>query len=288
MPNEKGIRIFSGAVAVITGAASGIGRALSEELAGRGCEVILADLQDELAGEVAEVIRKKGGKAEALRIDVRNFAEVEGVVKDTFNRCGRLDYMFNNAGIGVAGDTHLHIAESWHRIIEINIKGVANGVQAAYPLMYEQGFGHIVNTASMAGLISIPSMAAYTATKHAVVGLSKSLRVEAAIAGIRVSVLCPGVIRTPILEGGKLGVIHGVSEDEIKKIWDFPFFRPMEPDIFARKVIDDVAKNRPIIIVPRWCRYFWWQSRIIPSSVQFALDRLGYLYLKAKATSGNS
>ncbi len=288
MPNEKEIRIFSGAVAVVTGAASGIGRALSEELAGRGCEVILADLQDELAGKVAEVIRERGGKAEALRIDVRNFAEVEGVVKDTFNRCGRLDYIFNNAGIGVAGDTHLHIAESWHRIIGINIKGVANGVQAAYPLMHEQGFGHIVNTASMAGLISIPSMAAYTATKHAVVGLSKSLRVEAAIAGIRVSVLCPGVIRTPILEGGKLGIIHGVSEDEIKKVWDFPLFKPMEPDIFARKVIDDVAKNRPIIIVPRWWHYFWWQSRIIPSSVQFALDRLGYLYLKAKTTSNNS
>src|SRR5439155_13844601 len=93
----------------------------------------------------------------------------------------------------------------WHKVFDVNLRGVVNGVQAAYPVMLRQGFGHIVNTASVAGLLPTPTIVSYCAAKHAVVGLSTSLRVEAAEAGVRVSVLCPGAIKTPILEGGKYG-----------------------------------------------------------------------------------
>jgi len=124
--------------------------------------------------------------------------------------------------------------------------------------MVAQGFGHIVSTASMAGLIATPGMASYGTTKHAVVGLSKSLRVEAAGKGVRVSVFCPGVIRTPILEGGKFGkILYSMAEEQRAKLPDmFERMRPMAPGRFAKKALDQVAKNRAIIIVPCFPMYF--------------------------------
>jgi NAD(P)-dependent dehydrogenase (short-subunit alcohol dehydrogenase family) len=213
---------------------------------------------------VASEIRAAGGKAEALELDVTNFSAVECLLQETVERTGRLDYMFNNAGIGIGGDVGLHSIEDWDRIIDVNLRGVVNGVQAAYQIMLSQGFGHIVNTASMAGLMPSPGVVSYASTKYAVVGLSKSLRPEAALAGIRVSVLCPGVIRTPILEGGKYGKsLVDISPEQIRDMWER--LKPMPPNIFASKALDAVAKNKAIIIIPfRW-KLFWWINRLSPS-----------------------
>lgn len=281
MHKGTGLRTYAGAAAIVTGGASGIGRALSIELARRGGAVIIADKQGDLAAATAAAIQASGGMAEAYTLDVRDAAAVEAIVQSVFRSHGRLDYLFNNAGIGVGGETHLHTVETWDRIIDINLKGVVYGVQAAYPIMREQGFGHIVNTASLAGLVAMPGMAAYTATKHAVVGLSKSLRIEAAAAGVRVSALCPGVIRTPILKGGGvLGVMHGVSQSSVDKLMNL--LRPMDPAAFARQVLDDVARNRAIITVPRWWRLFWWQHRFMPTAVQSAIDRRIFAFIQSR------
>jgi NAD(P)-dependent dehydrogenase (short-subunit alcohol dehydrogenase family) len=262
--SDKAIRIFEEATAIITGGASGIGRALAEELAKRGGEVVLADLQIELAEEAATEIRVAGGQAKAWQLDVTDFSAMEGLLRETVGRTGRLDYMFNNAGIGIGGDVHLHSIEDWNRIIDVNLRGVINGVQGAYKIMLNQGFGHIVNTSSMAGLMPSPGVSSYATTKHAVVGLSESLRAEAAPAGIRVSVLCPGVIRTPILEGGKYGKnLVEVSLEQQRRIWER--FKPMAPNIFARKALDAIAKNEAIIIIPSWWKLFWWMNRLSPS-----------------------
>ena len=278
MITKGDIRIFNDGVAIVTGAASGIGRALSDELARRGCKVIMADLQIELAEKAAADIQSKGGKANAVQINVADFTAVQELVSDTVNRTGRLDYMFNNAGISIIGDTHLYTIESWDLIIDVNLRGVVNGVQAAYPLMYEQGFGHIVNTASVGGLASLAGFTAYCATKHAVVGLSKCLRAEAEPAGLRVSVICPGIIRTSIIEGGKFGKLYGISAEEVRKMSEMA--RPMEPIAFAQKALDDVAKNKAIIILPRWYRLIWWFIRLTPTSVEIALAKYVYLYRK--------
>ena len=149
----------------------------------------------------------------------------------------------------------------------MNFNGVVNGVQAAYPAMLRQGFGHLVNTASMAGLTTMPFMASYCATKHAVVGLSKALRAEAQSRGIRVSVLCPGVIRTPLLEGGRHGIfLLPIAQERQRAVARqlFERFRPMEPSLFARKVLDQVARNRAIIVIPAWWRALWWIERASP------------------------
>jgi NAD(P)-dependent dehydrogenase (short-subunit alcohol dehydrogenase family) len=265
MESNKAIRIFDGATAIVTGGASGIGRALAEELAKRGCEVILADLQIALAEEVALEISVSGGKAKAARMDVTDFPSMQHLVQETVKRTGRLDYLFNNAGIVIGGYANLYGIEDWDQIIDVNLRGVINGIQAAYKVMMSQGFGHIINTASMAGLMPGPGNVAYTTTKHAVVGLSKSLRAEAAQMGVRVSVLCPGAIRTPILEGGgKYGkMLIDIPPERARRMWER--LKPMSPNRFAEKVLNSIAKNKAIIIVPSWWKLFWWINRLSPS-----------------------
>jgi NAD(P)-dependent dehydrogenase (short-subunit alcohol dehydrogenase family) len=265
---DNAIRTFAGATAIVTGGASGIGRALAEELAERGCEVVLADLQVELAEEVASRINASGGTAKAVKVDVTDYPAVEGLIQATIKRTGRLDYLFNNAGIAVGGNVDLYGIADWNLVIDVNLCGVVNGVQAAYRIMLAQGFGHIVNTASMAGLMPGPGNVVYTTTKHAVVGLSTSLRAEAASRGVRVSVICPGVVRTPILKGGgKFGkMLVDLSPDQEQRVSEiFERFRPMPPDIFAARVLNAVAKNKAIIICPSWWKVFWWMHRFFPA-----------------------
>jgi short-subunit dehydrogenase len=173
--------------------------------------------------------------------------------------------MFNNAGIVIGGYVNQYVIEDWNQVVDINLRGVINGIQAAYRMMITQGFGHIVNTASMAGLMPGPGNVAYTTTKYAVVGLSKSLRAEAAEVGIRVSVLCPGAVRTPILEGGgKYGkMLIDIPPEQMRRMWEK--LKPMFPNVFAEKVLNSVARNKAIIIVPSWWKLFWWMNRLSPS-----------------------
>ena len=258
---DRKLRIFSGAVAIVTGGASGIGRALSQELAKRNCEVVVVDLQSELAEEVVQGIRREGEKASFIKADVSDFAAIEQAVNETFQRVGRLDYVFNNAGIGIGLDVRDHTIDDWNRIVDVNLKGVVNGIQAAYPAMIHQGFGHIVNTSSVGGLKPTPGVASYAGTKAAVFEISRSLRIEAEEHGVRVSVLCPGVIRTPILYGGKYGKRpKGVSKDRLEEMWKQ--LRPMDPNIFARVALKAVAQNKPVIIVPAWWKIFWYLDRL--------------------------
>ena len=273
--SKREIRVFDGATAIITGGASGIGRALGEELAKRGSEVVLADLQIELAEEVASGIRVAGGKATALKLDVTDFSAVESLLRETVERTGRLDYMFNNAGITIAGPISLHTIEDWNRIIDVNLRGVVNGVQVAYQIMLNQGFGHIVNTASTGGLVPNVISPSYTTTKYAVVGLSRVLRAEAAAEGIRVSVLIPGFVRTPMLEGGKYGkTLMDLSPEQERELRDtFEKLKPMSPDTFAGKALDAIAKNKAIIVEPSWWKLLWWIDRLSPRLTMLQLRK---------------
>jgi NAD(P)-dependent dehydrogenase (short-subunit alcohol dehydrogenase family) len=246
--NTKCLRIFDGAVAIVTGGASGIGRALAEALVRKGAEVVLVDLQGDPLEKVVSEIQASGGKASAVQADVTDPYVLKGIVRDTVKGSGRLDYFFNIAGIIITGMVAQHSMEDWERIININLGGVINGVQAAFPVMVAQGYGHIVNMASLAGLIPIPGAAAYTATKHAVVGLSAALRIEAALLGIRVTTLCPGIVRTPLAEhGGTHGKMYTLSTSDSMKDME-ENLKPMDPVLFVEKALRAIAHNKAVFI----------------------------------------
>ena len=202
---------FHNRVAIVTGGASGIGRALCEELARRGAVAVVADINYHGGQTVASAIAANGGRASAALLDVTRAADVERLVEDTVRAHGRLDYMFNNAGIGVAGEVRDLSLDHWRKCADINLWGVIHGTTAAYAAMLRQGSGHIVNTASAAGLIGEPGLAPYSVTKSAVVALSTALRAEADGFGVRVSVVCPGFVDTAIYENA-IGV--KVDKDE--------------------------------------------------------------------------
>lgn len=187
-------------IAIVTGGASGIGRAVATSLVARGDTVTVVDLNAGGAEEVADRLNALGqGKAFAAALDVTDAEAVGELYRAVKADHGRLDLVFNNAGIAVGGLAENLTLDHWNKTIDINLKGVVHGVHAAYPIMLEQGYGHIVNTASLAGLVPMPMGIPYTATKHAVVGLSLGLRAEAATRGVKVSVVCPGFVDTPLL-----------------------------------------------------------------------------------------
>lgn len=256
---------MAGKVAFITGGASGIGAAFAKELGRRGSEVILADRQLGLAEEIATAIRQGGGEATAVELDVRDAAQFEKVVDDTVARTGRIDYLFNNAGIAIGGAILGYTLPDWYDVFDVNLRGVAHGIQAVYPVMCRQGSGHIINTASVAGLLPTGEAASYAATKHAVVGLSKALRIEATEHGVKVSALCPGAIRTSILTSGKYGRLNlkEGAETKVMELWERVW--PMNVDVFARKALRDIERNKPIVIVPSFWKAAWWLERFSPS-----------------------
>lgn len=256
------IRTYEKAVCLITGGGSGIGESLGRELARRGATVILADRKHEAAQAVSASIGESGGRAEAVELDVRDADAVERVVASVLQDHERLDYLFNNAGIGIGGGFEDQTLDDWRYIMDVNVMGVVYGAHAAYARMIEQGFGHIVNTASMAGQIATPGLVSYGAAKHAVVGLTRGLRIEAAEHGVRVSALCPGVIKTRILQsGGEFGRVRGpvagVFEPEA-----MDDTRAMDVDAFAKQALDEVAKNREIIVLPGLWKAIRWLDRL--------------------------
>jgi NAD(P)-dependent dehydrogenase (short-subunit alcohol dehydrogenase family) len=249
--------------AIVTGGASGIGRALAEALGRRGVYVVVADRQVDLAEQVASGIRAQGGAATVADLDVRDADRFRSAVAATVAAAGRLDYLFNNAGIAVAGEVRDYDPADWDDVFDVNLRGVCHGILAAYPRMIEQGSGHIVNTASLSGLIPALLQGSYTATKHAVVGLSRALRIEARRYGVRVSVVCPGSVRTPILRGGRYGRAKSGLDMEAFGA-RLERLETIEPALLARRVLRAVERNRAIIIEPKAARVLWYLDRLSP------------------------
>ncbi len=243
-------------VAIVTGGASGIGRALCHALAARGTMVIVADINAEGAKGVAAAIRQRGGQAAAHTVDVADADSVKQLVQHTLAMHRRLDYLFNNAGIAVTADTRDLRLEHWQRVMAVNLWGVIYGVQAAYPVMVQQGHGHIVNTASLAGLLPYPTNLPYATTKHAVVGLSLSLRAEAADLGVKVSVICPGWVQSGIYAASPT---LNVRSEQVQAALPFKL---MQADTAAQRILAGVARNQPVIVFPLYARVLWWAYRM--------------------------
>jgi NAD(P)-dependent dehydrogenase (short-subunit alcohol dehydrogenase family) len=262
--------------ALVTGGGSGIGLALGTELARNGASVVLADLDGDSAARAAEQLSQGGGNVVGRALDVTDLAAFSALADEVVADHGRLDLLFNNAGVSLGGPTHELTAAHWDRIIDVNIRGVVNGILAVYPGMVEQRHGCIVNTASGAGLVAPPFVAAYAATKHAVVGLSTALRPEAALHGVHVNVLCPGAVETPILDQGPDPGLPPLSSRTVtaREYLALVGQKPMPASAFARRALDGVARNRAVIVVPRSTRALWYLHRLSPAVTEMVTRRL--------------
>lgn len=259
---------LNGKQAIVTGGGSGIGAALTRALVAAGAHVLCTDVDADAAERTADGAAGPG-TATAARLDVTDAAAVQATVDDVVARTGRLDMMFNNAGIVWGGNTELLTLDQWNAIIDVNIRGVVHGVAAAYPVMIRQGHGHIVNTASVAGLVPAARLTSYGMTKHAVVGLSLGLRAEAAAHGVGVLAVCPGAVETPILDKGAVGDFEGRS-----------FFLTgtrsqtgYDPDQLAQDVLRAVERNRAMLVAPKIAYGGWLFMRLAPGLMQRASAR---------------
>jgi NADP-dependent 3-hydroxy acid dehydrogenase YdfG len=258
---------------IVTGGAAGIGAALAAEMVGNGAHVVLADRDTERVEATCAALAipvTGGGSARAVTLDVRDASAVRELVADVGARHGRLDFMFNNAGIVIGGRTDEMTVEHWQRVLDVNLQGVVNGVAAAYPVMVKQGHGHIVNTASTAGLAPAVLVAAYSASKHAVVGLSGALRPEAALYGVRVSVLCPGSVDTAILDNPPPPDLPALATPVLtgREYMAAVGLKPIPADRFAHAALRGVARNRAVIVAPASARAVWYLQRLAPSLVE--------------------
>ena len=262
---------FEGKVAIVTGGASGIGRAVCEALARRGALVTVADLDIEGAEQVASSIREAGGQARAYKVDVTKQAEVEALVEGVAHLHGKLDYMFNNAGITVGGEFRDTTLEHWQAALDVDFWSVVHGTMSAYRQMVRQGSGHIVNTSSIGGLIPVPIGTPYAAAKHAVVGFSTSLRTEAAGLGVKVSVVCPGHVDTSVSDRAVYATRFS-SEEALAEI--MARGRTMSAADCAHVILRGVARNRAIIIVTWTAHLIWRVYRIAPGAVIYLFTRM--------------
>jgi NAD(P)-dependent dehydrogenase (short-subunit alcohol dehydrogenase family) len=256
---------WRGKTVVITGAASGIGKGLALELARREARIIATDIE---LDAVRETAKSCGHGAEAIALDVCDATLMMNCCEDIVKRHGRIDIMFNNAGIGIYGEVHEIPLESWNRIIDINIRGVIHGIRAVYPHMVKQGSGHIINTASLAGLGAVPLFTPYAMTKHAIVGLTKSLRLEAETFGVRVSALCPSAIDTPLLDRTEIPGLPRMSwRPDVRRFLTKLGGPPYPTERFIQEALVAIEENQDIIVLPKRA---WIGSRLgifLPSLV---------------------
>lgn len=245
-------------VVFITGAASGIGRALAVGAARGGALVWATDIDAAGADAVVADIHADGGTAWALPLDVTNADAVDAAVARVVAEAGRIDLCFNNAGIGFAGEFRDSTVAQWRRVFDVNVFGVLHVALAVYRQMVRQGHGHLVNTASLAGLLPTPGLSAYGASKWAVVSLTHSLRLEGEALGVKVSAICPAFVESNIYQNT---LVAGLKPDIGRSMAAFPIV-PVEG--LVARVFAGVARNDPLIVYPFYARVLWWLQRLVP------------------------
>jgi NAD(P)-dependent dehydrogenase (short-subunit alcohol dehydrogenase family) len=254
---------FENAVAIVTGGGMGLGEALCEELGRRGATVVVADIDGDAARAVAGRLAQAGTSAVAVPVDVANQIEVARLIENTVTEYGRVDYMINNAGIAIGGDSRDLSMQQWRRVLDVDLLGVVHGTVHAYQFMARQGHGHIVNISSLSGLVPQPGNAAYCTSKHGIVGLSLSLRAEGADLGVKVSAACPGDMKTKIYDN--MVVVNMPREQVATLSRRTHYLMPqMSAQAAARAILRGVDRNRPLIVFPVVVQAIWYLYRRFP------------------------
>jgi NAD(P)-dependent dehydrogenase (short-subunit alcohol dehydrogenase family) len=238
---------------VVTGAASGIGHAMAEAFAAQGMRVVLADVEVGALGRATAALRASGATVLAVPADVSKGEQVQVLADRAVAEFGRVDVVCNNAGVALSGPIWEHTVADWEWLLGVNLWGVIHGVRTFVPLMLRQGGeGHVVNTASIAGLTSNPFMGPYNVSKHAVVTLSETLHKELGLLGhpVKVSVLCPGFVATRILESernrpaGLQNATAGMRDPGFEEMARNALAAGIQPAQAAAQVVDAITQER--------------------------------------------
>ena len=257
-------------VTVVVGGASGIGRALCLALAQHGAVVVIADLDVAAAEQVAESIRDNGQQANTYEVDATSAVQSENLMTNVIANHERIDYLFNTAGMGIWGDVRDVTEQQWHLILDANFWSVVRPTLAAYRKMAQCRSGHIVNLASLSGLLPVPTTIPYTAAKHAVVGFSLSLRDEAAGLGVKISVACPG----PVQSEFHRRILLVDENSGSRKIPD----GAIDVDTAADEILSATLINQRLVVFPSRFRWKWrfasWLPGFWSRKAQAAANRM--------------
>jgi NAD(P)-dependent dehydrogenase (short-subunit alcohol dehydrogenase family) len=282
-PNRGGMAFdssYAGQVAVVTGGASGLGRGLCEALASRGAKVVIADINLAGAEALADELTRAGCEVCACHVDVTSSVSVDGLIARAVETYGRLDLMFNNAGIAVGGEFQDVSADALARVVNINLIGAAYGTLAAYRQMLAQKGGCIVNIASMYALFPGPMTSAYVAAKHGLLGLTLSVQSEARAHGIHLCLVCPGYVTTNLFAHGT----YGGGLDAASAVERVPF-----SFLDVRTAVDHtlaaVRKRKHIAVFPFYARAIWWIARISPALLVLIMSLVMRMQRKRYGTS---
>lgn len=254
---------------VITGGASGIGKAMALAFAKKGCRIGILDIDEEAARETLDLVRENGGDGEFLFCDVRNLDEVEKAAEHFFNSWGRVDIIANNAGIGSGGFVGDLPVPEWKKVVDIDFWGVVNGCHTFIPKMKESGGGHVINTASTAGIIPVMGFAPYCAPKAAVVSLSQILKMELSPFGIGVTVICPSPVDTNIIENSLKQIEVGCIEETdwaVEMVKTAMKKSRVSAENLADKVVEAVENNRFYVLANASSKLTWLSIRLMPSA----------------------
>jgi len=267
---------FRGKVAAVTGAASGIGRSLALQLAQRGCEVAIADVDVEGLGQTAEAVRRRGAGVSATRLDVSDRDAVHDWADKVVVEHGAANLVFNNAGVALGATVDGMSYEDLDWLMGVNFWGVVHGTKAFLPHLKAAGDGHIVNISSVFGFIGIPSQSAYNASKFGVRGFTEALRVELDIedCGVSCTTVHPGGIKTNIVRNARMSAsISELGLDPTEAGSDFEKLFTTSPDKAAKVILRGVERDRRRVLIGPDARLFTLLGKLPPQVYQPVMAR---------------
>ena len=260
------MNIYDQSIVMITGGASGIGESVVKQLSLLGAKIIIVDRDSKAGNKLVEYLKPKNEYVEYKNVDMTSVSEVEKLFDDIVKKYSKVDFVFNSAGIFMAGEIRDTPIENWQKVIENNIWAVYNGSHFAYQTMLKQGNGHIINFASSAGLFPVPVMGIYGSSKFAIVGMSHALRNEAKSLGIKVSVVCPTIVNTPLYD---TAIYNNFNKAKALKARS----KFQTPDVAAKKLLKGVSKNKATIHTAVSTKMAWTVYKIIPSLYNYFAQR---------------
>jgi short-subunit dehydrogenase len=256
------MRELRGKTALVTGAASGIGRAIASRLAAEGVHLFLVDINEVGLAKVVEDLQREGAEVIGRRCDVAQPRDISAAVAEILSRWGGVDILVNNAGITYYGRTERMSAEHWDKLLRVNLLSHIQFTRELLPSLLARPQAHVLNVCSMFGLVGMPKLAAYTTTKFAMVGFSDSLRAEYGREGLGVTALCPGFVDTNLFASAPLG-----EKQQAPKIP--PAIFCTTPEKVARAAVKAIRRDRRMVVISPWAKFLVSVKRLVPGIMDF-------------------